>query len=88
MSTRLRISHPISGEFRGCLFLCSLTVFACRGAAKDDFWVYTATGQEQYDFVVEKTKSLPAKYLTTIKRSDPQTCIPVLKLVRRSLTLC
>ncbi|KAI0869169.1 putative monooxygenase [Hypoxylon argillaceum] len=50
------------------------------GAAKDDFWVYTATGQEQYDFVVEKTKTLPAKYLTTIKRSDPQTCIPVLKL--------
>ncbi|KAJ8122869.1 hypothetical protein ONZ43_g1042 [Nemania bipapillata] len=50
------------------------------GAAKEDFWVYTATGQEQYDFVVEKTKNLPTKYLTTIKRSDPQTCLPVLKL--------
>ncbi|KAI0861853.1 putative monooxygenase [Xylaria cubensis] len=50
------------------------------GATKEDFWVYSATGKEQYDFVVEKTKTLPAKFLTTIKRSDPQTCIPVLRL--------
>ncbi|KAJ8129759.1 hypothetical protein O1611_g3873 [Lasiodiplodia mahajangana] len=50
------------------------------GAAKEDFWVYTAIGQEQYDFVVEKTKNLSAKYLTAIKRSDPQTCVPVLRL--------
>ncbi|KAI0454783.1 putative monooxygenase [Xylaria acuta] len=49
-------------------------------ATKEDFWVYSATGQEQYDFVVEKTKKLPAKYLTTIKRSDPQTSVPVLRL--------
>ncbi|KAI0544686.1 putative monooxygenase [Xylaria curta] len=49
-------------------------------AAKEDFWVYSATGEEQYDFVVEKTKKLQVKYLTTIKRSDPQTCVPVLRL--------
>ncbi|KAI0420493.1 putative monooxygenase [Xylaria grammica] len=50
------------------------------GATKEDFWVYSATGQEQYDFVVEKTKGLPAKYLTTIKRSEPQSTIPTLRL--------
>ncbi|KAI0478223.1 hypothetical protein F4859DRAFT_513808 [Xylaria cf. heliscus] len=50
------------------------------GATEEDFWVYSATGQEQYDFVVEKTKKLPAKFLTTIKRSDPQTAVPVLRL--------
>ncbi|KAF2967000.1 hypothetical protein GQX73_g6577 [Xylaria multiplex] len=49
-------------------------------ATKEDFWVYNATGQEQYDFVVEKTKNLPAKYLTTLKRSDPETTVPVLRL--------
>ncbi|KAI8954420.1 putative monooxygenase [Xylaria longipes] len=49
-------------------------------AAKEDFWVYSATGQEQYDFVVDKTKKLPAKFLTTVKRSDPQTLVPVLRL--------
>ncbi|KAJ2985305.1 hypothetical protein NUW58_g5606 [Xylaria curta] len=50
------------------------------GATKEDFWVYTADAQELYDFVVEKTKCLPAKYLTTIKRTDAQKCVPVLKL--------
>ncbi|KAI1425485.1 putative monooxygenase [Xylaria sp. FL1777] len=50
------------------------------GATREDFWVYNATGQEQYDFVVQKTKNLPAKYLTTIKRSDPQTTVPALRL--------
>ncbi|KAI1165348.1 putative monooxygenase [Nemania serpens] len=50
------------------------------GAAKDDFWVYNATAQEQYDFVIEKTKNLPAKYLTAIKKSDPQSCLPILRL--------
>ncbi|KAI1174890.1 putative monooxygenase [Nemania sp. FL0916] len=49
-------------------------------AVKDDFWVFNASGQEQYDYVVEKTKNLPAKFLTTIKRTDPQSCVPVLKL--------
>ncbi|TGJ81059.1 hypothetical protein E0Z10_g7711 [Xylaria hypoxylon] len=50
------------------------------GATKEDFWVYNATAQEQFDFVVEKTKDLPAKYLTTLKRSDPETTVPVLRL--------
>ncbi|GAW27116.1 putative fad binding domain protein [Rosellinia necatrix] len=53
------------------------------GATKEDFWVYHATGEEQHAFVVEKTKNLPAKYLTTIKRSDPQTSVPVLRLVSK-----
>lgn len=61
----------------------SLTSMLCRRAAKEDFWVYSATGEEQYDFVVDKTKKLPVKYLTTIKRSDPQTSVPVLRLVSR-----
>ncbi|KAI0802847.1 putative monooxygenase [Xylaria sp. FL0064] len=51
-----------------------------KDAVKEDFWVYSATGQEQYDFVVEKTKNLPAKFLTTLKRVDPETTIPVLRL--------
>ncbi|KAI0966546.1 putative monooxygenase [Xylaria arbuscula] len=50
------------------------------GATKEDFWVYKATGEEQYDFVVEKTKGLPEKFLTTLKKSDPQTTVPVLRL--------
>ncbi|KAI1753911.1 hypothetical protein F4782DRAFT_494367 [Xylaria castorea] len=49
-------------------------------AVKEDFWVYSATAQEQYDYVIEKTKTLPAKYLTSVKRSDPQTALPVLRL--------
>lgn len=56
------------------------------GAAKDDFWVYNATAQEQYDFVIEKTKNLPAKYLTAIKKSDPQSCLPILRLVSKTFT--
>ncbi|KAH8157261.1 hypothetical protein CIB48_g10982 [Xylaria polymorpha] len=50
------------------------------GATKEDFWVYSATAQEQYDFVVNKTERLPAKFLTTIKRSEPHTALPVLRL--------
>lgn len=61
----------------------STNSFLRSGATKEDFWVYSATGQEQYDFAVEKTKNLPAKYLTVIKRSDPQSCVPILRLVSR-----
>ncbi|KAI0506468.1 putative monooxygenase [Xylaria bambusicola] len=50
------------------------------GATEKDFWTYKATGQELYDFVVSKTKDLPVKYLTTLKRSDPQSTLPVLRL--------
>lgn len=51
-------------------------------ATKEDFWTYHATGQELYGFVVNKTKDLPAKYLTTLKKSEPQSTLPVLRLVR------
>ncbi|KAI0423946.1 putative monooxygenase [Xylaria sp. FL1042] len=50
------------------------------GAVKEDFWIYSAPAQEKYDFVVEKTKDLPAKFLTTLKRSDPETTVPGLRL--------
>ncbi|KAI3332361.1 putative monooxygenase [Xylariaceae sp. AK1471] len=50
------------------------------GAAKEDFWVHKADAQELYDFVVEKTKGLPAKYLATLKRADPKTTLPILRL--------
>ncbi|KAI1363957.1 putative monooxygenase [Xylaria arbuscula] len=49
-------------------------------ATKEDYWTYHATGQELYDYTVNKTKDLPAKFLTTIKRSDPRSTLPVLRL--------
>ncbi|KAI1275657.1 putative monooxygenase [Xylaria sp. FL0933] len=63
-----------SGKFGWAL------IWPNKDAVKNDFWVYSATAQEQYDFVVEKTKELPAKFLTTLKKSDPETTIPVLRL--------
>ncbi|KAI0906005.1 putative monooxygenase [Ustulina deusta] len=63
-----------SGKFAWAL------IWPDEGPTKEDFWVYKAPAQKQYDFVVEKTKDLSAEYLTTVKRSDPQTTIPVRRL--------
>ncbi|KAI1112812.1 putative monooxygenase [Nemania sp. NC0429] len=63
-----------SGKFGWCL------IWPDERAAKEDFWVNSASGQQQYDFVIEKTKNLPAKYLTAIQKADPQSCIPILNL--------
>ncbi|KAI0202354.1 putative monooxygenase [Astrocystis sublimbata] len=49
-------------------------------AAKEGFWVYSATGQEQYDHVVKKSKDLPAKYRAIIERSKPESTVPALQL--------
>ncbi|KAI8629198.1 putative monooxygenase [Xylariaceae sp. FL1651] len=49
-------------------------------ATKEDFWTYTASAKEQYDFVMQKIKDLPAKYRTVVEGSEERTLTPPIRL--------